>query len=136
MARLYRDAPINAIWEGSGNVQALDLLRAMAKSPDAVAVWMDELDQARGAHTVLDSAVDRLKNELADREAMDYRARALTERMSLCMQAALLVRAGNHNVADAFIVSRLDPRGEHNYGCLPRGIDVAGIIDRGNPLTD
>ncbi|MGB0210925.1 acyl-CoA dehydrogenase family protein [Algiphilus sp.] len=136
MARLYRDAPINAIWEGSGNVQALDLLRAMVKSPDAVAVWMDELEQARGAHTVLDTAVDRLKSELADRDAMDYRARALTERMSLCMQAALLVRAGNHNVADAFIASRLDPRGEHNYGCLPRGIDVAGIIDRGNPLTD
>lgn len=135
MARLYRDAPINAIWEGSGNVQALDLLRAMQKSPDAVAVWLEELESARGAHAMLDGAIDGLKTEFGDRENLEYRARALAERMALCMQAALLLRDGNAAVADAFVRSRLGASGAHNYGVLPRDVDTATIIARGNPLS-
>lgn len=135
MARIYRDAPINAIWEGSGNVQALDLLRAMAKSPNAVEAWFQELAQARGAHETLDTAIDDLARALKDQEAMEYRARSLAEHMALTMQAAQLVRTGHSAVAEAFILSRLGPGGSHNFGSLPRGVDVAGLIDRGNPLS-
>jgi len=135
MARIYRDAPINAIWEGSGNVQALDLLRAMAKSPDAVQAWFTELEQARGAHGLLDTAIDELAETVKDEAAMEYRARTLAEHMALTMQAAQLVRTGNTAVSEAFIRSRLAPRPTHNFGSLPRGIDVAGLIQRGNPLS-
>lgn len=135
MARLYRDAPINAIWEGSGNVQALDMLRAMSKSPDSVQVWFDELNKAKGAHAQLDQAIQRLRAEFTDFSDMQYRARHIVEQMALLMQASLLVQAGQHQVSDAFIQSRLLAQGERNYGTLPRGVDCATLIDRGHPLT-
>ncbi len=135
MARLYRDAPINAIWEGSGNVQALDMLRAMAKTPDAVQVWFSELNKSKGQHALLDQKVAALAKELSDVDALQYRARHIVEQMSLLMQSSLLVQAGNHTVSDAFIQSRLGAHGERNYGTLPRGIDCLHLIDRGNPLT-
>ena len=135
MARIYRDAPINAIWEGSGNVQALDLLRAMAKSPDAVAAWFVELEQARGAHPLLDAAVDQLSSALEDRDDLEFRARSLTEAMALTMQAAQLVRAGNRTVSEAFIQSRLAGPTAHHFGTLPRGVDVQTLMERGNPLA-
>lgn len=135
MARLYRDAPINAIWEGSGNVQALDMLRAMAKTPAAVHVWFAEMEKTKGAHAELDKAIDKLRTEFTDMSDMQYRARHIVEQMSLTMQSSLLVQAGNNTIADAFIQSRLGAHGERNYGTLPRGIDCTTIIDRGNPLT-
>lgn len=135
MARLYRDAPINAIWEGSGNVQALDMLRAMAKTPETVHVWIDELNKTQGENATLDQAVAKLKNELIDFREMEYRARHIVEQMALTMQSSLLIQAGNNTVADAFIQSRLGAHGDRNYGTLPRGIDCQAIIDRGNPLT-
>jgi len=136
MARLYRDAPINAIWEGSGNVQALDMLRAMAKTPAAVQVWLTELDKAKGAHPLFDQAVKKLHAEFTDLNDMQYRARHIVEQMSLLMQASLLVQAGNAAVSDGFIQSRLAGHAERNYGTLPRGLDCAQLINRGNPLTD
>lgn len=135
MARLYRDAPINAIWEGSGNVQALDMLRAMSKSPDSAQVWFDELNKAKGAHAQLDQAIQRLRAEFTDFSDMQYRARHIVEQMALLMQASLLVQAGQHQVSDAFIQSRLLAQGERNYGTLPCGVDCATLIDRGHPLT-
>jgi len=135
MARLYRDAPINAIWEGSGNVQALDMLRAMEKTPETVHVWLDELNKTQGENAALDQAVAKLKNELIDLREMEYRARHIVEQMALTMQSSLLIQAGNNTVADAFIQSRLGAHGDRNYGTLPRGIDCQAIIDRGNPLT-
>ena len=135
MARLYRDAPINAIWEGSGNVQALDMLRAMAKTPETVHAWIDELNKTQGESAALDQAVAKLKNELMDFREMEYRARHIVEQMALTMQSSLLIQAGNETVADAFIQSRLGAHGDRNYGTLPRGIDCNAIIDRGNPLT-
>ncbi len=134
MARLYRDAPINAIWEGSGNVQALDLLRAMSKSPAALEVFLGELEAARGMHDHFDAALDHLHAALSDQEALEHRARDLAERMALCMQASLLLRHGNARVAEAFTASRLGPEHTHNYGVLPRGLDLETIIARGNPL--
>ncbi len=132
-ARLYRDAPINAIWEGSGNVQALDVLRALAKIPDVLDAWLAELDRGLGEDTTLDAAVARVKTGLADNEDAEYRARELVDQLALTMQASLLVQAGNAAVADAFIASRLGTRNDRSYGSLPRGLDVDAIIARGDP---
>ena len=134
MARLYRDAPINAIWEGSGNVQALDMLRAMAKTPDAVQAWFSELSKTKGINPLLDKTISQLYNQLTDLSDMEYRARYIVEQMALTMQSSLLIQAGNNCIADAFIQSRLDAHGDRNYGTLPRGVDCKTIINRGNPL--
>ena len=132
-ARLYRDAPINAIWEGSGNVQALDVLRAFSKNPDVLEAWLAELDKGLGGNAALDDAVARLKSELADTEDAPYRARELADWLALTMQASLLVQAGNAAVADAFIASRLATRNDRNYGSLPLRLDIDVIIARGDP---
>jgi putative acyl-CoA dehydrogenase len=134
-SRLYRDAPINAIWEGSGNIQALDVLRALAKSPDVLTSWFAELDLGLGKNAALDGAVDRLKAELGSAEEAEFRARHLADQLALTMQASLLIQAGNAAVADAFIASRLAPRSDRNYGSLPPGLDVDAIIARGDPRS-
>jgi putative acyl-CoA dehydrogenase len=133
MPRLYREAPVNAIWEGSGNVQCLDVLRAMAKTPEVLPALFDELDAAHGGHEALDRHVADLRNELLDASDLEYRARDLVDRMALALQAALLVRNAPGFVADAFCRSRLDSRGAHQYGSLPRGVDVGAIIERAMP---
>ena len=134
LARLYRDAPINAIWEGSGNVQALDVLRAMNKSPAVVDTWFEELAGAQGRNATLDNAINDLKKELADPEQIEFRARDLVDRMALTMQSALLVKAGNDSVSEAFIAARLGGGHTRNYGSLPRGLDIDTLIRRANPL--
>lgn len=134
-ARLYRDAPINAIWEGSGNIQALDVLRAFAKSPEAVEAWFDELALTHGDSRTLDDAVAGLKDAVSDRSDAEYRARDIAERLALTMQASLLLRAGCSSVADAFIASRLAGRGSGTYGSLPAGVDTRTILDRADPLS-
>jgi putative acyl-CoA dehydrogenase len=133
LARLYRDAPINAIWEGSGNVQALDMLRALGRSPEVLDTWFTELGKTRGASTTLDAAVTGLQQALADADEIEYRARRIVDQLALTMQASLLVQAGNSAVADAFIASRLGQAGERNYGTLPRGLELASILQRANP---
>jgi putative acyl-CoA dehydrogenase len=132
-ARLYRDAPINAIWEGSGNVQALDMLRAVRRSPEVLEAFFEELATVRGAHARLDAAVSALQDMLTDRHDIEYRARAIVDRLALTLQGALLLRSGGEAVADAFIRSRLDSSGDRSYGTLPRGVDVQDLIDRANP---
>ena len=132
-ARLYRDAPINAIWEGSGNIQALDVLRALAKTPHVLDTWLDELGKGLGRNSTLDAAVLRLKADLDSSDDADYRARNVADQLALTMQASLLVQAGNHAVADAFIASRLGTGNDRKFGSLPRGIDVDAIIARGDP---
>jgi putative acyl-CoA dehydrogenase len=132
-ARLYRDAPINAIWEGSGNIQALDVLRALAKTPDVLDAWLAELGKGLGTNATLDGAVDRLKAELDSAEEVEYRARDLIDQLALTMQASLLVQGGNTAVATAFIASRLRSRSDRSYGSLPRGLDIESIIARGDP---
>ena len=133
MARLYREAPINAIWEGSGNVQALDMLRALAKTPAVLDVWFAELAKTTGSDPRLDKAVTSLKQEFVDMDEAEYRARVIVDRLSLTMQASQLVAAGNSAVADAFIASRLGEHGDRNYGTLPRGLDLGEILRRANP---
>ncbi|WGL17571.1 isovaleryl-CoA dehydrogenase [Microbulbifer bruguierae] len=134
-ARLYRDAPINAIWEGSGNIQALDVLRAIGKVPEVLDNWYDELAQSAGNDLRYDRAVAHLKNQLSSPDEIEYRARHIVDQLALTMQSHLLMQSGNSAVADGFIASRLDARGVGNTGTLPAGIDVKSIVERGNPLV-
>ena len=135
MPRLYREAPVNAIWEGSGNVQCLDVLRAMTKTPAVVDAYFAEVRQARGAHAVLDRFVAALATDLGDLSGVEYRARDLVDRLALALQASLLVRHAPSFVSDAFCHSRLGQTGQHNYGTLPRGVDVTAIIERATPRS-
>jgi putative acyl-CoA dehydrogenase len=133
LPRLYREAPVNSIWEGSGNVNALDVLRAMAKEPGVLDSYFAEVDAVRGTDARLDAAAATLRTELADREEAERRARRIVEQMALVFQAALLVRGAPAFVADAFVGSRLAGDGGHAYGTLPRGADLASIVARANP---
>ncbi len=105
MPRLYREAPLASIWEGSGNVAALDALRALTRQPETAEAFFAELDQAAGADRRLDQAIARLRKEVSD--PAEERARYLAETMALALQGALLVRHGHPAVADAFVASRL-----------------------------
>jgi putative acyl-CoA dehydrogenase len=130
MPRLYREAPLNSIWEGSGNVQALDVLRAMTREPASVEAFFAELDRARGADPRLDDAVVGLKAGLADLDDIEARARRLVERMALVLQGSLLVRSAPSSVADAFCASRLAGDWGHAFGTLPKGADTGAILER------
>ncbi|MGW4128662.1 acyl-CoA dehydrogenase family protein [Amycolatopsis japonica] len=130
MPRLYREAPLMSIWEGSGNVAALDALRAMAKQPESVAAYFTEVEQASGADARLDDAVGRLRKELSDLSDIEYRARRLVESMALVLQGSLLVRHGTPAVADAFCASRLGGDWGVAFGTLPSGVDTRAIVSR------
>ena len=130
MPRLFRESPLASIWEGSGNVQCLDVLRAMVKSPESVEAFFGEIAEARGTEPRLDAYVDSLRDELTDIEAIESRARRVVERMALALQGSLLVRHGDPAVADAFCASRLDGDWGQAFGTLPAGIDFARIIER------
>ena len=132
LPRLYRESPLNSIWEGSGNVNALDVLRALGREPEAVAAFVDEVELAGGADRRLDAAVVRLKDELGDAEELEPRARRLVERLALALQGSLLVRHGDPAVADAFCASRLGDGGSV-YGTLPPGLDLQAIVARHRP---
>ncbi|MDO8252904.1 MAG: isovaleryl-CoA dehydrogenase [Rhodoferax sp.] len=133
MPRLYREAPVNAIWEGSGNVQCLDVLRALSKTPAVLDAFFAEVAKAQGAHAALDTFVADLAQDLSDLWDFEYRARDLVDRMALALQASLLVSHAPAAISDAFCRSRLEQMGHHHYGTLPRGIDTAAIIARATP---
>ena len=128
MPRLYREAPLQSIWEGSGNVAALDALRALTRQPECAEAFFAELDQARGADHRLDDAIERLKKDAAD--PAEHTARRLAESMAVTLQAALLLRYGNPAVADAFVATRLSGAGGRAYGTLPPGTPTEAIIPR------
>jgi putative acyl-CoA dehydrogenase len=130
MPRLYREAPLVSIWEGSGNVAALDTLRAMAKEPSSIAAFFDELELASGVDSRFDDAVALLRKEFADVDDLQFRARRIVERMALTLQGALLLRHGAPAVSDAFNASRLNGDWGVAYGTLPTGLDTASILER------
>jgi putative acyl-CoA dehydrogenase len=137
MPRLYRDAPLNSIWEGSGNVAALDVLRALAKEPEALPALMAEVELGSGANASLDAHVGALKERLAALAAggdPQWSARRIVEDMGLALQASLLVRNSPAFVADAFCAARLGRDGSSTYGTLPAGVDAKAIIDRALPV--
>jgi putative acyl-CoA dehydrogenase len=136
MPRIYREAPLNSVWEGSGNVNALDVLRALAKEggrAEILPAFHDELALAAGADARLDAFVRRLRDELAHLEAIEPRARRVVERMALALQGSLLVRHAPPAVADAFCASRLAGDGGLSYGTLPPGVDARAIVERHLP---
>jgi putative acyl-CoA dehydrogenase len=133
MPRLYREAPLSSIWEGSGNVMALDVLRALAKSPQALDAFFAEVDEAAGADARLDAFAAETRAEFADHEAIEQRARRVVERMALCLQGSLLVRHAPPAVADAFCAARLEGDAGLNYGTLPPGADASAIVARHAP---
>ena len=131
MPRLYREAPLQSIWEGSGNVAALDALRALTRQPEAAEAFFAELDRARGADHRLDDAIERLKKDAAD--PAERAARRLAESMAVTLQASLLIRHGHPAVADAFAATRLAAEGGRAYGTLPSGVRTSEIIPRATP---
>jgi putative acyl-CoA dehydrogenase len=132
LPRLFRESPLNSIWEGAGNVQALDVLRAVERQPESLEAVCADVDAAAGADARLDAAVASLRGELA--EATDgANARRVVERLALCLAGALLLSTDSP-VADAFCATRLAGEGGHAYGTLPRGIEAAAIVERHLPL--
>ncbi|MER7987046.1 acyl-CoA dehydrogenase family protein [Streptomyces noursei] len=131
MPRLYREAPLLSIWEGSGNVAALDVLRALTREPAALDAYFAEVEAAAGADRRLDAAAAGLRKMLAglgDPERAQLMARSLAERLALVLQGSLLVRHGTPAVADAFCASRLDGEWGHAFGTLPPDADLDGIL--------
>ncbi|WP_432156276.1 acyl-CoA dehydrogenase family protein [Streptomyces sp. bgisy153] len=133
MPRLVRESPLNSIWEGAGNVQALDVLRALRREPAALDAYLREVGLARGADHRLDTAIKDLLTELADLEGAEARARRLAERFALVLQGALLVRFAPPEVADAFCAGRLGGDAGASFGSLPHSLDVASVVARARP---
>jgi putative acyl-CoA dehydrogenase len=133
MARLFRESPLNGIWEGSGNVMCLDVLRAAARDPDSLEALLGEIGLAAGLDARLDRAVSDLHAELADTDQLELRARRVVERAALVLQGSLLVRHAPEVVADAFCATRLAGDGGRAFGTLPPGTDVTAIVDRAWP---
>ncbi|MET7307984.1 acyl-CoA dehydrogenase family protein [Streptomyces sp. NPDC005571] len=135
MPRLLREAPLNSIWEGSGNVQALDVLRALQREPQALNAFLQEVGRARGADHRLDGAIKDMLTELADLNGIEARARRLVERMALVLQGSLLVRWAPPEVADAFCASRLGGDWGSAFGTLPHSLDLASVVERARPVA-
>jgi putative acyl-CoA dehydrogenase len=131
MPRIYRQQPLQSIWEGSGNVICLDVLRALGRSPETAGAFVAECRLAQGDDARLDAWLRALELDL--REPDEAAARRLVERMALALQASLLLRHGDPAVADAFCASRLGDTGGLIYGTLPRGVDAAAIVERHRP---
>jgi putative acyl-CoA dehydrogenase len=130
LPRLYREAPLASIWEGSGNVQCLDLLRALARDPAALELYLAEVDAAAGADPRLDAFAGSLRAELSDFEAAEHRARRIVERLALALQGSLMVRFGLPASADAFCAARLAGDAGLAFGTLPAGVDTRAIVAR------
>ena len=131
LPRLYREAPLNSIWEGSGNVNALDVLRALGREPAALEAFLAEVALASGADPRLDAALDRLRAEIP--RAEEAGARRLVELMALVLQGSLLVRHAPPAVADTFCASRLGGDWGVSLGTLPAGLDTAAVVARATP---
>ncbi|MGW0707127.1 acyl-CoA dehydrogenase family protein [Streptomyces sp. NPDC002643] len=135
MPRLLRESPLNSIWEGAGNIQALDVLRALRREPQAFDAYLREVGKARGADHRLDGAIKNLLTDLADLDGIEARARRLAERMALVLQGSLMVQYAPPAVADAFCASRLGGDWGTTFGTLPHGLDLASVVERARPVA-
>ncbi|MDE2361352.1 MAG: isovaleryl-CoA dehydrogenase [Hyphomicrobiales bacterium] len=133
MPRHFRESPVNAIWEGSGNVQCLDVLRAMSRAPEALEACFEELDDAKGSNASYDRHVAALKDDMRATEDFEARARNLVDRLATALQASVLVKSAPAFVSDAYCASRLDSRGAHLYGALPQNVNFNAIVERAGP---
>ncbi|MEU6477591.1 acyl-CoA dehydrogenase family protein [Streptomyces sp. NPDC047017] len=134
LPRLVRESPLNSLWAGAGNIQALDVLRALRHEPGAFDAYLREVGRARGADHRLDAAIKDLLTELADLEGVEARARRLAERLALVLQGALLVRYAPPEVADAFCASRLGGDWGAAFGTLPHTLDLTSVVERARPM--
>ena len=130
MPRLFRESPLMSIWEGSGNVAALDTLRALARQPESLTAFFEEVELAAGADSRLDDAVARVRKELTSLDDLEFRARRVVEQLALVFQGSLLVRHAPAAVADAFCGSRLGGDWGVAFGTLPVGVDTATLVER------
>jgi len=130
MERLYREAPLNGIWEGTGNVICLDVLRSMQREPETVEVFLGEVAKARGANARLDAFADDLARRLSNPAGLEPVARRIVEMMAFALQASLLVRYSAPSVADAFCATRLDGDWGQAFGTMPQDLDTQTIVDR------
>ncbi|NUS25189.1 MAG: DNA alkylation response protein [Streptomyces sp.] len=135
LPRLIRESPLNSIWEGAGNVQALDVLRALQREPPAFNAYLQEVGRSRGADHRLDAAIKDLLTDLADLDGIEARARRLTERLALVLQGSLLVRFAPPEIADAFCASRLGADAGATFGTLPSTLDLTSVVNRARPLV-
>jgi putative acyl-CoA dehydrogenase len=133
MARLFRQSPLNSIWEGSGNIICLDVLRVMAREPDCVMAFVDELDTARGANIALDRTIDSVKNCLRPSRIDEAAMRHVVEVMALALQGSILVRHAPSAVGDAFCANNLGDHPSFAYGAMETNIDTDAILARANP---
>jgi putative acyl-CoA dehydrogenase len=134
MPRIYREAPLSSIWEGSGNVMALDVLRALMRTPAALEAFFAEVSEAAGADARLDGYVTSLRDQFTEGETLEVRARRVVESMALALQGSLLVRYAPPAVADAFCASRLAGDRGLEYGTLPAGTAFSAIVERHTPV--
>ena len=132
MPRLFRQSPLNSIWEGSGNVICLDVLRAMMREPESVAAFVNELEAAHGENHALDQATDAIKNRLVQPPG-EHEARHLVEQMAVALQASILVRQGPAPVADAYCATRLSDHPGFVYGGSGAKMDIEAILSRAIP---
>jgi putative acyl-CoA dehydrogenase len=135
LPRLLREAPVNSVWEGSGNVICLDVLRAMAREPESLEAFLAELALSKGMDRRLDEFTAGLMAELHDRDDMEVRARRVVSRMALALQGSLLVRHAPPAVSDAFCGSRLEGSGDRVFGMLPPGLELDKIVNRARPTV-
>jgi putative acyl-CoA dehydrogenase len=133
---LYRDAPLNSIWEGSGNVAVLDVLRALVKEPEGLPAFIAECELATGADARFDRHLEHVREQTATLPGLDdpqFEARRIVEDLAVALQGSLLLRFSPPAVADAFSAARLGGEGGRAYGTLPRSVDAGAIIDRALP---
>lgn len=133
ISRLYKEAPVNSIWEGSGNVQCLDLLRVFNREPESLKVLMNELEKARSLSLDYATKLDELQRMLTDAANLEMHARRIIERLALLWQASTLLQFGEPLIADAFVKSRLNEVSFSQYGCLSHDIDCQAIVSRMMP---
>ncbi len=130
LPRLYRDIPVNSVWEGSGNVQCLDVLRSMQKEPKSIEAVFGELDAAKGLNEFFDKFLLNLKDEFSNLENLEFRARIIVEKCALALQAKVLLKTAPGFVSEAFCLARLSENKNLNFGTLPVGVETAKIIER------
>jgi len=130
MERLYREAPLNGIWEGTGNVICLDVLRSMQREPETIDIFLGEIRKARGGDARLDAFTGEVERRLAKAGEFEPVARRIVEMMAFALQGSLMVRYSTSAMAEAFCATRLDGDWGQAFGTMPRGIDSRAIIDR------
>jgi putative acyl-CoA dehydrogenase len=134
LPRIYREAPVNAIWEGSGNIQCLDVLRAIGREPRCLEVLLERIERQADQAAELHQVINSVRQAMQRPESLEVVARQIVERLALGLQATLLLESGSSTVAQAFIAARLGPGSGRMFGTLPGSVTCQAIIDRARPL--